>query len=280
MSRLHIYRSEELPVGSFVVDMETEDVKLTVLTYGGYITRWKTKDRNGNFGNVTLRYSSLGEYISDTKYLGCVCGRYCNRIANGKFSIDGVEYQLARNNNGVHALHGGPNGFHRKVFTLETATMCSVGENGEKSIVLSMSCVSVDGEEGYPGTVKVTVTYTLHGSILRIDYSSTLVDDDCAKATILNLTNHSYFNLSNNWEKSCEDHCIKINSESIVEVDGTLIPTGRILSVCNDAPSFDFRKQTRIGDQIDGITTPQLATNIDQINRAGGYDHTFIKKNN
>lgn len=204
------------------------------------------------FTDVVIGHDSIDEYInSEEQYFGAICGRYANRIANGKFSIDGQKYNLAINN-GPNALHGGVNGFNVAIWNAE--------QEGDNKIVFSYT--SKDGEEGYPGELKVQVSYTLtHRNELLINYKA-----KTTKPTVINLTNHSYFNLSGNGDKSVHDHMLQINAKEYLPTDETAIPYGKPESVIGT--QFDFTIPHLIGERID--------EDVDQLKWARGYDHTFI----
>lgn len=223
-----------------------------LINYGGTITNIIVSDAKGNMGDVVLGFDSLDGYLSaKNPYFGCITGRYANRIAKGKFSIDGKEYQLPVNNNG-NTLHGGINGFNRKFWNAEILP-------GDSSIRFSYE--SPDGEEGFPGNCKSTVTYTLsQNNELKIDYSAT-----SDKPTPINLTNHSYFNLSAGSDSTILSHEMFINADRYVAVNNQLIPTGELEPVKGTA--MDFNVPATVGTDIAKVS--------------GGYDHTYVlnKKN-
>lgn len=220
-------------------------IEMKVMTYGAAITSLMVPDRNGNMANITLGFDNLASYEAGTPYFGAIIGRYGNRIAGGQFTLNGVTYQLATND-GPNHLHGGNIGFDKVVWEVVEA---NAGEY--PSLVLRH--ISPDGEEGYPGTLTVTVTYTLIGNDLRIDY---LAETDAP--TIINLTNHAYFNLAGSG--TILDHILTINAKEFTPVDATLIPTGEILPV--SGTPFDFTTPFAIGARIDQVP--------------GGYDHNFV----
>jgi len=215
--------------------------QVSVITYGGAITSLWAPNRNGDFGDVVLGFAALEDYVSNPRYFGALIGRHANRIADGRFTLDGVEYQLPRNNNGNH-LHGGFNGFDKRVWTAQ-----------ERDDVLHLSYFSKDGEEGYPGNVEAVVDYRLSGNELSIEYRA-WTDRD----TIVNLTNHSYFNLKG--DGTILNHELKLNADSFTPVNDDLIPTGEIAAVAGTP--MDFRDGKAIGAQL-GLT-------------AAGYDHNFV----
>jgi aldose 1-epimerase len=217
---------------------------------GAAIVQLIVPDKNGNFDDIALGYKTLEEYLVNPMYHGCIVGRFGNRIAKGKFTLNGVEYQLALNNNG-NSLHGGVNGFHTAYWN---------GEISENSI--KFNYISEDMEEGYPGELKVEVIYSLNNqNELKIQYSAETND-----STIINLTNHTYWNLNGEANTDILDHQIMIPAEYITPVDEGLIPYGNFMSVENTP--FDFRELRRIGDSID--------SDHEQIRFGGGYDHNFV----
>jgi len=235
---------------------------MKVTTYGGTITELYIPDRNGEMGNVVLGFDKLDGYIS-TEYeksnpnFGAIIGRYGNRIAKGKFSLDGVEYTLATNNDENH-LHGGNIGFNRVVWAAQPIE--SAGGNA-----LELTYTSVDMEEGYPGNLQVTVTYMLtDDNELKIDYRA--ITD---KATPCNLTNHSYFNLSAGKQPTIANHELTILADQYTEVDGGLIPTGNLPDVAGTP--MDFTIPHNIGERID--------VDFEQLQIGGGYDHNWVLRN-
>ncbi|MBX3016067.1 MAG: galactose mutarotase [Caldilineaceae bacterium] len=227
-------------------------IAVEVLTYGGIIAALRTPDRNGQVAEVVLGFDTLADYEERNPFFGCITGRYANRIARGQFVLDGVPYPLATNN-GPNHLHGGLRGFDKVVWQAES-------RRGADAVALDLHYQSPAGEEGYPGTLAVTVTYTLtNQNELRIDYRATT-----DQATILNLTNHTYFNLAGGGPIA--DHIIQIDADRLTPVDATLIPTGELASVA--ATPFDFRQATPIGERIDQ-GDPQLRF-------GGGYDHNWV----
>lgn len=229
-------------------------IKVAIITYGGIITSLEVPDKNGVSKDVVLGFDSLEQYIKSSPYFGAIIGRYGNRIANGKFSLDGEEYTLAIND-GPNHLHGGTKGFDKVVWSASE-------ENGDSYASLRLSYLSKDMEEGYPGNLSVTVTYTLTDeNSLDILYEATT-----DKKTVLNLTNHSYFNLSGDFSKTILDEVLSINADRYVPIDKTLIPTGEIANV--EGTPFDFRTPKPIGRDINADN--------DQLQKGGGFDHCWV----
>lgn len=223
----------------------------TISTYGGAIVSLKVPDRNGVMGDIVLGFDKFEDYLKPQPYFGAIIGRYANRIAHGTFTLSGVEYKLAKND-GDNALHGGIRGFDKRVWTAKEGPL--------QSLVLNYT--SPDGEEGYPGTLSVTVIYTLtDNNELQIDYAATT-----DKATVLNLTNHSYFNLAGQGEGDILSHKVTIYASRFTPIDKGLIPTGELKNVVNTP--FDFQQAHEIGERIDA-DDEQLAFGY-------GYDHNFI----
>jgi aldose 1-epimerase len=226
-----------------------------IITYGGIVTEIDTPDRHGKVADVVLGFDNLADYVVKSPYFGAIIGRYANRIAKGMFTLDGTPYTLAVNN-GANALHGGIKGFDKQVWAA-TPVAPSHGSAGVK-----LSYTSPNGEEGYPGTLQVDVTYTLtSNNELRIDYHATT-----DKATIINLTNHSYFNLAGEGSGDVFDQVLWLKAHNYTPVDPTLIPTGAITPVAGTP--FDFTKPTPIGLRIRDAD-PQIVI-------AQGYDHNFV----
>lgn len=229
-------------------------MEVQISNYGGTIVNWTAPDKNGKFENITLACDSLSGYLKGVPYFGALIGRYGNRIAKGKFSIDGKEYTLAQNN-GVNALHGGKIGFD-KVLWAATPT-----ENEEPKLQLNYT--AKDGEEGYPGNLMVEVIYTLlNDNSLKIEYSATT-----DKPTVVNLTNHAYFNLSGDMNQDILGHELTLNANKYLPVDETLIPTGELQSV--SGTPFDFTKAYKIGKRVNDSTDIQ-------IKYGKGYDHCWV----
>jgi aldose 1-epimerase len=231
----------------------SKGMEARIMTYGGIVVSLKVPDRNGNFGDVVLGYDNLDAYLANSPYFGALIGRYGNRIAKGKFSLDGQEYTLAVNN-GPNHLHGGVKGFDKVVWSVEDA---KVGEHGPK---LELTYLSKDGEEGYPGDLTVHATYTVtEDNALEIKFKATTDKD-----TVCNLTHHSYFNLCGSGDVL--DHVVYINADKFTPTDATSIPTGELKPVAGTP--FDFRKPTAIGAGIN--------SDNEQIKLASGYDHNFV----
>ncbi len=224
-----------------------QGIEVSIITYGGAITSLKVPDRNGVMGDIVLGYETLDDYVKNPRYFGALIGRHANRIGMGKFSLNGVDYQLPQNN-GVNHLHGGFNGFDKRVW-----------DASDDGIVLRLIYLSKDGEESYPGNVAAEVTYKLSENELSIDYRASTDAD-----TIVNLTNHSYFNL--NGEGTILDHELTLNADSFTPVSSDLIPTGEIRAV--EATPMDFRNGKAIGSDI--------REPYEQLGFTGGYDHNFV----
>ncbi len=235
------------------------NVSVSITNYGGIITSVKVPDKNGNISDIVLGYDHVDGYIiNNSPYFGALIGRYGNRIAKGKFSLDGVQYKLATNN-GVNHLHGGEKGFDKVIWTANEL-------HGKDTVGLELTYISKDGEEGYPGNLNVKVNYTLNDrNELRIDYTATT-----DKKTIVNLTNHAYFNLKGAGVSTILDHQLKINADRFTPIDSTLIPIGEIIPVENSP--FDFRNFTKIGKRIN--------SKDEQIKFGLGYDHNFVLNEN
>lgn len=226
------------------------EVKIT--NYGGIIVSLHTPDRTGAVGDVVLGYDHLDGYLAKNPYFGCIVGRFGNRIAKGKFTLNGVEYALAKND-GPNSLHGGLAGFDKKVWQAS-----GVITDAGAGVVLRYT--SPDGEEGYPGNLNVVVIYTLtNADELRIAYSATTDKD-----TALNLTNHTYFNLAGKGD--ILGHTMQLFADRFTPVDATLIPMGELRSL--DGSPLDFRTPTAIGARI--------AADDEQLRLGGGYDHNFV----
>lgn len=227
-------------------------VEARIINYGGIVLSLKVPDKNGKLGDVVLGYDTLAEYEKETPYFGCLVGRYGNRIAKGKFTLNGKTYSLAVNN-GPNALHGGLKGFDKVVWNARASA-------SPEGPMLALTYTSKDGEEGYPGNLKVTAVYTLtNDDALRLDYTATTDKD-----TVVNLTQHSYFNLAGKGD--ILGHIVYLNADKFTPVDSTLIPTGELRPV--DGTPFDFRTPTAIGARVNAAD--------EQIKFGGGYDHNWV----
>ncbi|MEY4113522.1 MAG: hypothetical protein RLZ76_215 [Bacteroidota bacterium] len=221
-----------------------------ISNYGATLVSIHVPDQKGQDGNVLLGYDDIKGYYNGKSYFGCVVGRYANRIAKGAFELEGKQYQLPQND-GLNSLHGGVNSIDKQVWDARIM-----------NDAIRLTTVIKDGENGYPGNVKLTVVYSLRSdNSLVIDYSATT-----DKTTVLNISNHAYFNLSGDPSKTILDHEIKINADAFTPVDSTLIPTGEIKKVSGTA--FDFLSFKKIGQDIDHSDQ--------QLTYGKGYDHNFV----
>jgi aldose 1-epimerase len=244
----------EKSFGSFNNEAVTEytltnanGMQVSILNYGGTLTKILTKDKDGKFGDVILGFDSIAGYTQKgNPFFGALIGRYGNRIAKGHFTLDGATYTLAQNNNG-QSLHGGLKGYDKVMWKAEK-------QAGDSS--LKLSYLSKDGEEGYPGNLSVEVIYTLTAdNALKIEYAATT-----DKATPVNLTNHAYFNLSAGKDSTILDHELMLKADKFTEVDSVLIPTGKLPAV--KGTPMDFTTAKKIGKEIDSVK--------------GGYDHNWV----
>jgi aldose 1-epimerase len=227
-------------------------VQVVISSLGAAIHSIRTPDREGRAADVVLGFDTLDEWVTNPPFFGVIVGRYANRIAGGRFTLDGATYTLATNN-GPNHLHGGTRGFDKVVWRAEPLAEA----DGD---AVRFTYVSADGEEGYPGRLTTSVLYTLTaGNELRLDYSAS-----SDKATVVNLSNHAYFNLAG--KGTVLDHELQINADRYTPVNATLIPTGELAPV--EGTPFDFRQATAIGARI--------AANHEQIRIGGGYDHNFV----
>ena len=234
-----------------IYTLKSEAAEARIMTYGARIVSIKTADRDGKMGDVVLGHDTLDGYTRDKNtYFGAIVGRYGNRIAKGKFSIDGKSYQIPLNDHGINMLHGGTIGFDQRVWKGQEIP------NG-----VEMTLVSKDGDQGFPGTLTAHVKYTLKGSALHIDYAMST-----DKTTVVNLTNHSYFNLGGEGNGTILDEEVTLNADRFTPVDAGLIPTGELAPVAGTP--FDFRTAHVIGERIN---TPN-----EQLKLAGGYDHNWV----
>jgi aldose 1-epimerase len=229
-------------------------MEVAITNFGGIIVSLKAPDKNGKYDDVVLGYDSLDGYLTNKAYFGAIIGRYGNRIAHGQFKLDGKTYNLPKND-GDNTLHGGTTGFNKRLWSAKDVS-------GSKGQALELTVVSKDGEEGFPGNLSAKVVYTLtDDNELHIDYSATTDKD-----TVVNLTNHSYFNLAGQGNGDILGHQLMIHADRFTPVDQGLIPTGELKAV-KDTP-FDFTKATAIGARIN---------NDDQQLKFGrGYDHNWV----
>ena len=224
-------------------------VAATITNYGGRVVTLKVPDKRGAMGDVVLGFDSLAGYLNETAYLGAIIGRYANRIGHAQFTLDGVLYKVAKNA-GENSLHGGLRCFDKVVWNART-----LPDGG-----LELTYLSKDGEEGYPGNCNVTVVYHLTDlNELKIDYTASTDKD-----TVINLTNHAYFNFKGSGD--ILDHIVTLNADSFTPIDSGLIPTGAIKPVAGTP--FDFRKPAAVGSRI--------AQTDEQLKLGGGYDHNFV----
>ncbi|MEQ6023251.1 aldose epimerase family protein [Streptomyces salinarius] len=234
--------------------LENGGTRMKVLSYGGVVQSLEIPDRRGRYANVSLGFDNLDDYVARSPHFGALIGRYGNRIAKGRFTLDGKEYQLSVND-GENSLHGGALGFDYRVWDVEPFTRGS-----DTGLVLHYT--SVDGEMGYPGTLRAKVTYTLtRRGDWRIDYEATT-----DKATVVNLTSHVYWNLAGEGSGTIEDHELSIAASRFTPTDAGLIPTGELARV--SGTPFDFRRAKPIGRDIRDAH-PQLVT-------AKGFDHNWV----
>ena len=226
-----------------------------ITNFGGKIVSLYAPDRKGNLTDIVLGYDNIDDYIKGNPYFGAICGRYANRIANGRFIIDGKTYQLPINN-GLNSLHGGPEGFNNQVFDTKGVVKTKNGQ------AVEMIYLSKDGEMGYPGTLNVNITYTLSDkNELTLDFEA-----ETNKATHVNICGHSYFNLAGEGNGDIMGHELSINSDKFTPVSDTLIPTGELRPVAGTP--MDFIKFKVIGKNIDD--------NYDQLEYGKGYDHNWV----
>ncbi|MFJ9126860.1 aldose epimerase family protein [Streptomyces sp. NPDC102340] len=234
--------------------LENGGTRLKVLNYGGIVQSLELPDRHGRYVNVSLGYDNIEAYVAGDTFFGATIGRYGNRIAKGKFTLDGKAYQVSVND-GENSLHGGAKGFNTRVWDIEPFTSGS-------DVGLHMHYTSVDGEMGYPGTLKTTVTYTLTArGDWRVDYEATT-----DKATVVNLTNHTYYNLAGEGSGTIYDHELTLAASRYTPTDAGLIPTGELAKVAGTP--FDFRKAKPIGRDIRDAHPQQIL--------AKGFDHNWV----
>jgi len=229
-------------------------VEVRAITYGGIIVSLRVPDRDGRLGDIVLGFDDLDGYVEGSPYFGAIVGRYANRIANGQFTLAGETYHLATNN-GPNHLHGGVRGFDKIVWHAEML-------ESDSGVAVIFTHTSPDGDEGYPGTLSVRVTYTLTpNNELVVDYLATT-----DHATPINLSQHTYFNLAGDGRRDVLEHVLTISAAHFTPVDATLIPTGVIAPVAGTP--FDFTTPTAIGARID--------LEDEQLENGGGYDHNFV----
>jgi len=244
---------DQTPIALFTLTNK-HGMQVKITNFGGIVTSILAPDKNGQLGEVNLGFDTLENYLQEHPYFGAIIGRYGNRIANGKFTLHNTTYQLAVKEDGNH-LHGGDKGFDKVVWAAKM-----VEKRNIPSLILTY--LSKDGEEGYPGNLNCTVTYTLtNKNELRIDYQATT-----DKLTIINLTNHCYFNLKNGGQTNCLDHELRIFADHFTPINKKVIPTGEIKSV--KRTPFNFLKPRKIGDRI--------AKNNPQLKIGNGYDHNYV----
>jgi aldose 1-epimerase len=228
--------------------------RVRILTYGGIVQSIEVPDRDGQSANVALGYATLEEYFGGDTFFGAIIGRFANRIARGRFALDGVAYELPTND-GPNSLHGGPSGLDQRVWQGRVA-------HDTDGVALHLTYTSPDGDQGFPGALSIEVTYTLGGAAdLRIDYRA--VTD---RPTVVNLTNHSYFNLAGEGTGDVSDHVLTLHADTYTPIDATLIPTGTIAPVAGTP--LDFTTPTSIGEH--------LRDGFEQVVLAQGYDHNFV----
>lgn len=244
--------SDGTPVDRYT--LTNGDLRVRILTYGGILQSIEVPDRRGRTANVTLGFDNLADYEERNPYFGCITGRYANRIADGQFTLDGETYQLPINDD-PNSLHGGEVGFDKRVW--DATPVKSRGAVG-----LRLTHTSPDGDQGYPGTLATEVTYTVTRRGIRMDYEATT-----DAPTVVNLTNHAYFNLAGEGSGTIDDHWLRINADHYTPVDETLIPTGEIAPVAGTP--MDFRRPTAIGERNrDG--------SFEQLLIGRGYDHNWV----
>jgi aldose 1-epimerase len=230
-----------------------QQIRARLIPFGASLISFQVPDKNGICDNIVLGYDTLREYERDAAYLGMSIGRFANRIKNGTFQLEGKSYQLARNDNGINHLHGGNIGFNKVLWDYKT-------EKTPDAIRVHFSYISKDGEEGYPGTLTVKVSYTLNNNNeLIIDYHATT-----DAATIINLTNHSYWNLAGAGSGTILDHRLQLNANKVLAIDEQLIPTGELIDITNSA--LDFKQMRAIRLKINTLSL--------------GYDHCYVVQQN
>jgi len=247
---------DESPIDIYTLTNE-KGAEARIINYGAIVVSLNMPDRNNNFADIVTGFDSLSGYVNDNAFFGSIVGRYGNRIGKGKFKLDGKDYQVTVNSNGNH-LHGGTFGFNKVIWNAEPV-------ESKDGPALNLTYISPDAEEGYPGTVTLTVIYTLtNDNELKIEY-----EGKTDKPTILNPTHHSYFNLTGDLNKTILEHELNIDADSTTPVNNSLIPTGEITAVENTP--MDFRKPILIGLHINDKN--------EQIEFGRGYDHNWILNN-
>ena len=232
----------------------THGLELEVISYGASIVSLKTPDRAGHLKNIVLGFDAIEPYLAGVPYLGASVGRFANRIAAGRFTLDGKTYELPKND-GPNTLHGGGHGFDKRIWTYEPATVAAGPAAG-------FTYVSAKGEEGFPGELTAHVNYLLRDdNALEIEYRARTTE-----ATPVNLANHAYFNLSGDPRRSIVDHVLTLNADRFTPVDATMIPTGELRAVAGTP--FDFRRPHAIGSRIGAAD--------DQLKAGHGYDHNWV----
>lgn len=233
-----------------LITLEHGDLSCNIITYGGTLQSLKVPDKTGKPVDVLLGFDALADYMDQDKFLGALVGRYANRIGGARFTLNGKEYTLLKND-GKNHLHGGGKGFDKQLWTAESQT----------ADALTLTLSSPDGQEGYPGDLKVRVTYRLTDTDLEISYEAS-----CGSDTVCNLTNHAYFNLSGHAAGLITNHSMRINARTYTPTDSGSIPTGEIAPVAGTP--MDFLDPHRIGERID--------SGFEQLALAGGYDHNYV----
>jgi len=236
--------------------LRSDSLEVAVLTYGGIVQSLHAPDRDGRPADVVLGFDEVRRYQEASPYFGALVGRYANRIAGGRFELDGHAYEVPVNN-GPNSLHGGAGGFDKKVWRAEELA-------GAAGVRLSLT--SSDGDQGYPARLDVTVTYTVDGDSLRIDYEARNAEPEGGPSTVLNLTNHSYWNLAGEGSGTVGGHELQVNASRYLPVDATSIPLGGPAPV--EGTPFDFRTPTAIGSR--------WREGDDQLAGAGGFDHNLV----
>jgi aldose 1-epimerase len=242
-----------LPDGSVVnaYTLRNSDIELRVITFGARVISLKTKDRKGRFGDLALGYSSLDPYVNNkNSYFGAIVGRYANRIANGRLILNGKVFQTSLNNKGVNTLHGGSDGFDHRNWK---AKLIPGG--------VEFTLVSLDGDQGFPGTLTAHVRYTLHRNVVRIEYGATT-----DQPTVVNLTNHTYFNITGEGSGSILGQRLTLFADNYTPVNVVMVPTGEVTPVAGTP--YDFTREDMIGEHV----TQDDA----QLKRIGGFDHNWI----